>query len=185
MLLADAIASKDVIMMNEVLRLHKISTVRLNGRAALLLLEENADRIRAAEAQIECKETNVMESNSIEPNSIEPKESNSIEPINNNSVQDNFTEDSRPFRSDDLCENSLLAEAEERLAFALTTSFKTDVGSILLENDLLLWIDTDAENDEKWLETMAENWSQKLHTNVVEDFCNALALWVSVRRSNM
>lgn len=76
------------------------------------------------------------------------------------------------------CECSLLSEAQERFQSCLQTSFRTNNGEIMLENDLAMFEDVAEENVLEWVKEMRERWSSRLHSNVFHDFEEALDLWV-------
>ena len=76
------------------------------------------------------------------------------------------------------CENSLLAEAHERMVSCVITSYRTDAGLLLLENELIMFQDQTSEGVTNWVQTMRNAWSCRLHSKVLDDFCEALDLWV-------
>lgn len=73
----------------------------------------------------------------------------------------------------DQCENGIRSEAEERLKTCLESSFKTDNGRIMLENDLLLF-----DNSEEWIQEMIREWHPRLKSTVREEFSEAIHLWM-------
>jgi hypothetical protein len=75
----------------------------------------------------------------------------------------------------DQCENGLRAEAEERLKTCLESSFRTDNGRIMLENDLMLF-DVDAK--EEWLKEVLSEWLPRLKSTFHDEFILAINLWV-------
>ena len=84
-----------------------------------------------------------------------------------------------PIDTSQFCEDSLISEANERLLSILKVCFGTDSGRIQLENDLALY-DGDKKilSKETWLAEMRETWSQKLHSGWLDEFMEALELWV-------
>lgn len=76
------------------------------------------------------------------------------------------------------CDNSLLAEAHERMVSCVITSFRTDAGLIMLENELSMFEESTQDNVSSWVHTMRNAWSSRLHSKVLDDFCEALDLWV-------
>lgn len=80
------------------------------------------------------------------------------------------------------CENTLLAEAHERMVACVLTSFRTDAGLIMLENELSLFEDEAADEVASWVVNMRDTWSSRLHSKVLEDFYEALDLWVLSQR---
>lgn len=76
------------------------------------------------------------------------------------------------------CDSNILEEAESRLKLCVETSFKSDNGLIMLENDLLLFQDDPPSDISIWVEEMISSWSSKLHSSVQLDFREALELWV-------
>jgi len=84
-----------------------------------------------------------------------------------------------PFDERVQCENTLLAEAKERLISCVMSSFRTDAGIIMLENDLIMFEDVEPEAEVgEWVVRMRSEWTNRLHSSVVEDFEEALDLWV-------
>lgn len=83
-----------------------------------------------------------------------------------------------PFDDSTQCENSLLAEAKERLLSCVLSSFRTDAGVIMLENDLILFQEERQEEVSEWVSRMRNEWSSRLHSSVLDDFFEALDLWV-------
>lgn len=73
----------------------------------------------------------------------------------------------------DQCEDGIRSEAEERLKTCLESSFKTDNGRIMLENDLLLF-----ENSEGWIQEMIQEWHPRLNSAVHNEFTEAIHLWI-------
>jgi hypothetical protein len=94
------------------------------------------------------------------------------EPLPERHVRDDFFDDSVQ------CDNSLLAEAHERMVSCVITSFRTDAGLILLENELSMFQEETPESIALWVQTMRNAWSSRLHSKVLDDFCEALDLWV-------
>ena len=84
-----------------------------------------------------------------------------------------------PIDTSQFCEDSLISEANERLLSILKVCFGTDSGRIQLENYLALY-DGDKKilSKETWLAEMRETWSQKLHSGWLDEFMEALELWV-------
>lgn len=62
------------------------------------------------------------------------------------------------------------------------TSFRTDAGLIMLENELSLFEDEAADEVASWVVNMRDTWSSRLHSKVLEDFYEALDLWVLSQR---
>ena len=76
----------------------------------------------------------------------------------------------------DQCAPTLEAESLERLRFVVDVNFKTIRGLVLLESDLALFnseIDT-----EKWLEKMKQEWESRLHSQWLDEFMEALQIWI-------
>lgn len=86
----------------------------------------------------------------------------------------------------DQCGVSLQSEAMERLKTVVQTSYKTDAGLIILENDLAFFYDLDSnsQNSAKyteqivaWVAEMKRNWKDRIHSTVWGEFEEALELW--------
>jgi len=73
------------------------------------------------------------------------------------------------------CENGILAEAEERLKSCIQSSFNTDNGRIMLENDLLLF---DFASKDEWLRETMNEWLPRLKSTFHDEFILAINLWV-------
>lgn len=78
----------------------------------------------------------------------------------------------------DQCENNILSEAEERLKSCIDSSYRTDNGRIMLENDLLLF-----ENSESWLAEMIKEWHPRLKSTMRDEFSEAIHLWMASHES--
>ena len=76
----------------------------------------------------------------------------------------------------DQCAPTLRAEAEERLRAVVEANFKTSRGLIVLENDLMLY---EQEDPVGWIRRMREDWSSKIHSQWLDEFENALELWIA------
>jgi hypothetical protein len=76
------------------------------------------------------------------------------------------------------CANTLLAEAHERMVACVLTSFRTDAGLIMLENELSLFNEEEPDTVPAWVVRMRDTWSSRLHSSVLDDFFEALDLWV-------
>lgn len=76
----------------------------------------------------------------------------------------------------DQCAPTLRAEAEERLRAVVEANFKTSRGLIVLENDLMLY---ENEDPVSWIRRMRDDWSSKLHSLWLDEFENALELWIA------
>jgi len=76
------------------------------------------------------------------------------------------------------CANTLIAEAHERMVSCVLTSFRTDTGLIMLENELSLFNEEEPDTVPAWVVRMRETWSSRLHSKVLDDFFEALDLWV-------
>lgn len=85
---------------------------------------------------------------------------------------------SHDFDESTQCENSLLAEAHERLLSCVITSFRTDAGLIMLENELSLFQEETPDSVSAWVSRMRTAWSSRLHSKVLDEFFEALDLWV-------
>ena len=76
----------------------------------------------------------------------------------------------------DQCAPTLEAEALERLRMIVDINFKTIRGLVLLESDLALFeIGTDVS---AWLEKMKTEWEARLHSEWLDEFMEALQLWI-------
>jgi len=80
------------------------------------------------------------------------------------------------------CANTLLAEAHERLVTCVLTSFRTDSGLIMLENELSLFQEETPDTVAAWVTRTRDAWSSRLHSKVLDDFHEALDLWVVSQR---
>lgn len=113
-----------------------------------------------------------------EPESILPEEppptTNSIETFN-----DFF---SFPFDPESQCEFTLEAEAIERIKYCIGTSFRTDAGIIMLENDLALYEDIQKDQLVKWIQDTKEAWKNRLHSKIYPEFEEAFDLWVAAKQ---
>lgn len=78
---------------------------------------------------------------------------------------------------EDQCEDSIKSESEERLKSCLASSFRTDNGTIMLENDLLLFI-SDKLDPVEWVQTMLDEWLPRLDSKKHEEFKVGLHLWI-------
>ena len=75
------------------------------------------------------------------------------------------------------CSATLEAEALERLQTVIAANFKTARGLIVLESDLALY-DGDGE---VFVTRMREEYSSRLHSLWLDEFCEALQIWVASR----
>lgn len=84
------------------------------------------------------------------------------------------------------CSNSLMSEATERLLAVIATSFKTDTGQVMLENDMsmlheILMDERDPSNQysnmQKWVVDTLKEWESRMHSSVFDEFKHALELW--------
>ena len=73
------------------------------------------------------------------------------------------------------CPATLDAEAQGRLEIVLKANFTTARGLVLLESDMGLF---DSKNPEAWIQKMREDWSVRLHSLWLDEFIEALELWV-------
>ena len=73
------------------------------------------------------------------------------------------------------CRNTPMEEAQERLREIVNVCFKTGNGLVWLENDLALW---DSTNPSAWLSKMREEWGNRIHSGWLDEFVNALELWI-------
>lgn len=73
------------------------------------------------------------------------------------------------------CRNSPMDEALERLTTIVKVCFKTGNGLVWLENDLALWDPVDPSG---WLAKMRDEWSSRIHSGWIDEFVNALELWI-------
>ena len=73
------------------------------------------------------------------------------------------------------CRNTPMEEAQERLREIVNVCFKTGNGLVWLENDLALW---DSTNPSAWLSKMREEWGNRIHSGWLDEFMNALELWI-------
>jgi hypothetical protein len=87
-----------------------------------------------------------------------------------------------PFDPDSQCEFTLEAEAIERIKFCIGTSFRTDAGLIMLENDLALYEEIDPTQLLKWIQDMKEAWKNRLHSKIYPEFEEAFDLWVAAKQ---
>jgi hypothetical protein len=76
----------------------------------------------------------------------------------------------------DQCAPTLEAEALERLRMIVDINFKTIRGLVLLESDLALF-DPDTDTS-VWLESMKTEWEARLHSEWLDEFMEALQLWI-------
>jgi len=78
------------------------------------------------------------------------------------------------------CAATLEAESLERMRVVVEINFSTIRGLVLLESDLALYADTEngAPEPEKWLEKMRTDWESRLHSEWLDEFMEALQLWV-------
>jgi hypothetical protein len=81
----------------------------------------------------------------------------------------------------DQCPPTLEAEALERLRFVVEVNFSTIRGLVLLESDLGLW---DRASPEAWLIQMRSEWESRLHSGWLDEFMEALELWVISTNTN-
>jgi hypothetical protein len=73
----------------------------------------------------------------------------------------------------DQCETGLRAEAEERMKTCIESSYRTDNGLIMLENDLVLFV-----NSDDWLRETINEWLPRLKSTMQDEFKEAIQLWV-------
>ena len=100
------------------------------------------------------------------------------QPLEKQPLEQNFNTHSVLLPLIDQCEYSLEAEALERLTACIHACYKTDRGIILLENDLLLYQDVDESYKDTWYIETCNEWKDRLHSSLVEEFCTALGLWM-------
>ena len=86
-----------------------------------------------------------------------------------------------PFDQTSQCADTLLAEAEARLQSCISTTYKTDAGTITLEGDLAIFL-ADKPNPEDWLREMNSVWESRLDSRVMHEFREALELWVLAQK---
>lgn len=82
------------------------------------------------------------------------------------------------FDADTSCDATPEAEAVARMQIAVDACFRTDRGAVLLETDLALW---DGTEPEAWFRAMRDTWESRLHSGWVDEFLEALQLWMAVR----
>jgi hypothetical protein len=84
-----------------------------------------------------------------------------------------------PRLQEDQCDNTLQEESKEIMVSLISKCFTTDRGIILLENHMMFFQDAHTqEQKEAWfVETMSE-WNNNLHSAMIEQFQNALRLWM-------
>lgn len=118
------------------------------------------------------KEESIMQENIPEPEPIISEEKPSLP-----EEKPNIPEEIFPFDPYTQCESTLESEAVERLKACIATSFRTDAGIIMLENDLSMF--EDADDYTQWVETMRSSWKDRLHSKISGEFNEALDLWVA------
>jgi hypothetical protein len=87
-----------------------------------------------------------------------------------------------PFDPDSQCEFTLESEAIERLKYCIGTSFRTDAGIIMLENDLSMFDEVTPDQLSKWVLEMRDTWKNRLHSKIVAEFEESLDLWVASKQ---
>ena len=80
--------------------------------------------------------------------------------------------------SDESCDATLEAESVARMRIAVDACFRTDRGAVELENELALW---DGADPAAWVRRMRDTWESRLHSAWVDEFMEALELWVAGR----
>jgi hypothetical protein len=162
------------------------------------LLNEMGFQLLARPSGATCLQTLAQHADAIEQalsaeSSNAPPDPNVPPPSNDNPVQEAFSEETQgapqqrdaaviPFDDTSQCENSLLAEAKERLLSCVMSSFRTDAGVIMLENDLIMFEDVAPEDVAGWVLRTRAEWDGRLHSKVVDDFHESLDLWVLSQR---
>ena len=139
------------------------------GRWLLLYITENADAI---DAQFDAAITPIAPPTPIVPSITAPIVQSITTPI----VQPSeYPEVIQQLPEPYTCNNSPIDESVERLTTIVDVCFKTGNGRVWLENDLALWDPTDPAG---WLEKMRLEWSNRIHSGWLDEFMNALELWI-------
>jgi hypothetical protein len=92
---------------------------------------------------------------------------------------DKALELSLPKLAEDQCDNTLQEESKEIMVSLISKCFTTDRGLILLENHMLFFDDAHTpEQKEAWYEETMNEWKNNLHSAMIDQFQNALRLWM-------